>query len=142
MAVIERSFQLNAPPEQVFAFLADHAHDPEWLPGLVASHNFQGEGTSYQWEWTFQMAGMKFNGVGQVIEHEPPRRHVVETRGGMISTWAWTVDPEGEGSRVHLRLEYTVPVAVLGKMAERLILGQNEKAADEGVRNLQRIFGG
>ncbi len=142
MAVIERRFHVNAPPEKVFAFLADHANDPQWLPGLTDSRNFTGEGTDYRWEWTFKMAGLSFNGTGVVKEHEPPRRHVVETRGGLVSTWAWTIEPEGEGSQVALRLEYTVPVAAVGKIAEKLLLRQNEKAADEGVANLQRILGG
>ncbi|MCS7178029.1 MAG: NAD-dependent epimerase/dehydratase family protein [Anaerolineae bacterium] len=142
MAVIERSFFVAAPPERVFAFLADHANDPQWLPGLVESRNFTGEGTNYQWEWTYRMAGISFDGTGHVVEHDPPRRHVVQTRGGAVSTWAWTLKPEGAGTRVHLRLEYTIPVAVVGKLAEKLLLAQNEKAADEGMANLQRILGG
>jgi hypothetical protein len=30
---------------------------------------------------------------------------------------------------------------VAGKLAEKLLYAQNEKAADEGMANLQRIFG-
>jgi len=141
MATIERSFFVKASPERVFAFLEDHANDPQWLPGLVNSRNFTGQGTGYQWEWTFKMAGFSFDGTGQILEHEPPRRHVVETRGGMTSTWAWTLAPEGDGTRASLRLDYTVPVAILGKLAEKLLLGQNEKSADQATANLQRILG-
>ncbi len=141
MATIERSFSVKSPPERVFAFLEDHANDPQWLPNLVDSRNFTGEGTDYQWEWTFKMAGISFNGTGRILEHDPPRRHVVETRGGIVSTWAWTLEPEGEGTRVSLRMEYTVPVTAVGKIAEKLLLKQNEKSADEGIVNLQRILG-
>ncbi len=141
MATIERSFFVKAPPERAFALLADHANDTQWLPGMVNSRNFTGESTDYQWEWTFKMAGISFDGTGQVIEHDPPRRHVVETRSGIVSTWAWTLEPEGEGTRISLRMEYTVPVAVLGKLAEKLLLSQNEKSANEGLANLQRILG-
>lgn len=140
MPAIERHFSVEAPPERVFAFLADHANDPQWLPGLTDSRNFAGEGTDYHWEWTYRMAGISFDGTGKVLEHDPPHRHVVETRGGIISTWAWTLEPEGKGTRIRLQLEYTVPVAMVGKIAERLLLKQNEKAADEGVANLQRIL--
>ena len=142
MAVIERSFLVEAPRERVFAFLEDHSNDPQWLPGMVDSRNFTGQSTSYRWEWTFKMAGISFDGSGVILEHDPPRRHVVETQGGVTSTWAWTLEPEGDGTRVSLRMEYKVPVAVLGKLAERLLLSQNEKAADEGAVNLQRILGG
>jgi carbon monoxide dehydrogenase subunit G len=142
MATIERSVVVKAPPEQVFAFLADHANDPQWLPGLVDSRNFSGEGTDYQWELTYKMAGVSFNISGHVLEHDPPRRHVVETRGSIVTTWAWTLEPEGNGTRLLLQLDYTVPVAALGKLAEKLLLGQNEKLANEGAANLQRILGG
>ena len=59
-----------------------------------------------------------------------------------MTTWAWTLVPEGDGTRLLLQLDYTVPVAALGKLAEKLLLGQNEKLADEGAANLQRILGG
>jgi carbon monoxide dehydrogenase subunit G len=87
------------------------------------------------------MAGISFDITGRVLEHDPPRRHVVETRGGVVSTWAWTLEPEGDGTRISLHMEYTVPGAALGKLAEKLLLGQNEKAADEGLANLERILG-
>jgi len=141
MATIERSFFIKTPPERVFAFLEDHANDPQWLPGLVDSRNFTGESTAYRWEWTFKMAGISFDGTGQVLEHDPPRRHVVETRGGIVSTWAWTLEPEGDGTRGSLRMEYTIPVTALGKLAERLLLSQNEKSAEQAIANLQRILG-
>jgi len=142
MATIKRSFSVKVPPEQVFAFLADHTNDPQWLPGLVDVRNFSGEGTDYRWELTYKMAGISFNITGRVLEHDPPRRHVVETRSGVVSTWDWTLEPEGDGTRLSLRMEYTVPVVALGKLAEKLLLHQNEKAADEGMANLQRILGG
>ncbi len=140
MPTIERVFHVRAPVEKVFALLADHSRDPEWLPGLVESRNFQGQGVGATWEWTYRMAGITFQGTARVVEHEPPHRHVVETKGGAISTWAWTLEPEGEGTKIHLRLDYSVPVAVLGKVAEKILLSQNEKAADEGAANLKRIL--
>jgi uncharacterized protein YndB with AHSA1/START domain len=142
MATIERSFFTNAPQERVFAFLTDHTNDPQWLPGLTDARNFSGEGTDYQWEMTYKMAGISFNVTGQVIEHDPPRRHVVETKSGVVSTWSWTLEPRADGTQVSLHMEYAVPVAAVGKIAEKLLFKQNEKSADEGVANLQRILGG
>jgi uncharacterized protein YndB with AHSA1/START domain len=142
MATIERSVFIKAPPERVFAFLADHANDTQWLPGMVDTRNFTGESTDYRWEWTYKMAGISFNGTGQTLEYDPPRRVVVETRGGVVSTWAWTLEPEEDGTRVSLQMEYTVPGAALGKLAEKLLLSQNEKAASQGMANLQRILEG
>jgi carbon monoxide dehydrogenase subunit G len=142
MATIKRDFFVKASQEDVFAYLADHANDSEWLPGLEDARNFTGEGTNYRWEVTYKMAGVPFNVTGQVTEHTPPERHVVETRSGMVSTWDWTLKPEGDGTQVSLLMEYTIPVAAVGKIAEKILLKQNEKAADEGMANLQRILEG
>ena len=141
MAVIERSFFVEASQERVFTFLADHANDAQWLPGLADPRNFTGEGTDYRWEVTYKMAGISFNVTGKVVEHVPPSRHVVETRSGMVSVWDWTLEPERDGTRIALRMEYTIPVVALGKLVEKLLLKQNEKSADEGAANLQRILG-
>jgi uncharacterized membrane protein len=103
--------------------------------------NFTGEGTDQRWELTYKMAGISFDITGRVLEHDPPQRHVVETRGGVVSTWAWTLEPEEDETRISLHMEYTVPGAALGKLAEKLLLGQNEKAANEGLANLERILG-
>ncbi|MEE8389354.1 MAG: SRPBCC family protein [Anaerolineae bacterium] len=140
MATIKRGFFVKASQEQIFTFLADHANDSKWLPGLADARNFVGEGTDYKWEVTYKMAGLSFNVTGQVIEHDPPRRHVVETRSGMVSTWDWTLEPEGDGTRVSLKMKYTIPVAALGKIVEKILLKQNEKVADEGMANLQRLL--
>ncbi len=140
MAVIERSFTVKVPREQIFAYLADHANDPRWLPGLADARNFGGEGTGYRWDMTYKMAGISLVVAGRVIEHDPPRRHVIETRSGVVSTWAWTLEAEEDGTRVSLRMEYVIPIAAVGKIAEKLLLKQNEKAANEGMVNLQRIL--
>ncbi len=141
MATIKREFFVKASQEDVFAFLADHTNDAQWLPGVENARNFSGEGSTYQWEVTFKMAGIPFNVAGQVTEHDPPQRHVVETRSGMVSTWDWTLEPEEDGTQVSLLMEYTIPVAGVGKIAEKVLLKQNEQVADQGVANLQRILG-
>ena len=60
----------------------------------------------------------------------------------MVSTWDWTLEPERDNTRISLKIEYTIPVAALGKIAEKILLKQNERTADEGMANLQRILGG
>jgi uncharacterized membrane protein len=47
-----------------------------------------------------------------------------------------------DGTRVSLKMEYTIPVVALGKIAEKILLKQNEKAADEGTANLRRLLEG
>jgi hypothetical protein len=62
---------------------------------------------------------------------------VVESKGGIASTWTWMFAPEEGGTKVNLTVEYTIPVPVLGKLGEALILKQNEREADTAMANLK-----
>jgi hypothetical protein len=44
--------------------------------------------------------------------------------------WTWTFKPKGGGTLLNLLIEYAIPVRVLGKIGERLVLRQNEREAD------------
>jgi hypothetical protein len=63
----------------------------------------------------------------------------VRSKGGIVSTWTWTFE-ECEcdvGTELTLVVDYTVPVPVLGRLAEALILRQNEREADLAMANLK-----
>ena len=38
---------------------------------------------------------------------------------------------------MNLKIEYTIPIPVLGKVAERLVLAQNEREANLAIENIK-----
>jgi hypothetical protein len=62
---------------------------------------------------------------------------VSQSKGGIASTWTWTFAPHDGGAKVNLVIEYTVPIPVLGKLAEKLVLRQNEREADQAMANVK-----
>jgi len=68
------------------------------------------------------------------VENE---RIVNKTKGGIESTFIYQYKPEGEGTRLSVEVDYKVPVPVLGKLAEALIVKLNEREAETTLANLK-----
>jgi hypothetical protein len=88
------------------------------------------------------MAGMKFSGESVVTEYVANKKLVMQSKGSIKRTWHWTLEPKEGGTTVALVVEYDIPVPVLGKLAEAIILKQNEKDADQSMANLKKILEG
>lgn len=137
MAKVERTIIINAPVEKVFAYIEDPMLMPEWLPGMIEAKDVTGQGVETHFRWLYKMSGLRFEGETTVSEHIPNERIVTQSKGGIVSTWTWTFQPHDGGTEMNLVLEYTVPVPVLGKLAETLVLRQNEREADQAMANIK-----
>ena len=137
MAKIERNITINAPVEEVFAYVEDPMSQLEYLPSMVEVKDVTGQGAGAHYRWTYKMAGVRFEGESTMTEYVPNERMVVQSKGGILSTWTWIFAAEDGGTKVNLTVEYTIPVPVLGKLGEALILKQNEREADTAMANLK-----
>lgn len=66
----------------------------------------------------------------EIIERIPDRKMVMVSKKGVANKFVWTYEPEGEGTRMTVETEYTIPVPVLGKLAESMISKINQRRAD------------
>lgn len=137
MAKIERSITINAPVEKVFAYVDDPMSQLEYLPSIVEVKDVTGHGVGAHYRWTYKMAGLRFEGESTMTEYIPNERMVVQSKGGIVSTWSWAFTAEDGGTKVNLTVEYTIPVPVLGKLGEALVLKQNEREADQAMANIK-----
>ncbi len=115
---------------------------PEWLPSMIEIKDVTGEGVGKRGRWAYKMVGMRFEGETTCTEHAPNERTVFQTTGGIPSTWTWTYTPEDEQTRIDLTVEYTVPVPVLGRLAEALVVRQNERELELAMTNIQGMVEG
>ena len=137
MARVERSIVIEAPVEKVFAYVEDPMNQLEYLPSIVEVKDVTGQGVGAHYRWAYKMTGLRFEGESTMTEYTPNERMVVEGKGGIASTWTWIFTPEEGGTKVNLTVEYTIPVPVLGKLGEALILKQNKREADTAMANLK-----
>jgi len=141
METFEKSIIINALPEKVFEYIDEPMNDPEWMIGMVEVHEVEGPpGVGRHFRWTFKMVGVPLKGQSTTIEHVPNRRTVTESQGGVSSTWAADVEPEGEGTKLTMKVEYAIPVPVLGKLAEQLISKQNQRNLESSMETIKEML--
>ncbi|UCH46443.1 MAG: SRPBCC family protein [Betaproteobacteria bacterium] len=139
MAKIERTIEINAPVEKVFAYIAEPMSMLEYLPEMmeVKDVDLNEEGVGSRYRWSYKLAGIRFEGESVVTEFVPNRRRVSKTKRGIVSTWAWNFEASDSGTKLSLTVEYAIPVPVLGKLGEAFMLRQQEAMADLVMANIK-----
>jgi uncharacterized membrane protein len=87
--------------------------------------------------WVYKMAGIRFEGTSEGVECVANQRIVSKTKGGVESTQTWMFQPEGDETKVTLEIEYTIPIPLLGKLAEAIIVKMNEHEGEVILANLK-----
>ena len=137
MPKLNNSINISAPVEKVFAYVTDPLATPEWLVGATEVTDVTGSGVGQHYHWKYNMLGVPLRGETTVSEHVPNERRVTDSKGGATSTWTFTFAPHEGGTKLDLELDYTIPVPVLGKLAEQLVLKRNQREADLSMENIK-----
>ena len=138
MAITKKSTIINAPVEKVYEYARNPENFPEIWPSLVEVKNIKelpNGGNSF--DWVYKMAGMKLNGFSEDIEVVPHKRTVSHTSGGIEGTVTWEYEAVDNGTKFTSTVEYKVPVPVLGKLAEPIIIKMNENESEIILANLK-----
>ena len=131
---------IHAPLEAVFQYATDPHRMAEWLPSLIETRNVVGADEGQQYEWTYKMLGILFRGQTVVVEHQPNALCVFQSIGAVNSTWSIRVEPEAEGTRFTIDIEYEVPMPMLGQLAERLIVRRAPRNLGVALANVKDIM--
>jgi len=137
MPKLNNSININAPVEKVFAYLSDPRNTTEWFVGMTEVTDVSGSGVGQHSRWTYTMIGIPFHGDSKLTEHVPNQRLVFEQEGGITSTMTFTFTPHEGGTKLGLDIDYTIPVPVLGKMAEKVVFKRNQREAQMSMENIK-----
>ena len=140
MPKVERSITINAPVRNVFNYIADPKLTTEWLPGMikVKDINQTKEGVGSTHNWVYKMAGKRFEGKNITDEYVVNKKIVIRGEGNIKTLWNWNFEPYDHGTKINLSVEYTIPMPLmLGKIAEKIVLKQNEREADLALANIK-----
>jgi hypothetical protein len=83
------------------------------------------------------MAGLRFEGDSDEIEVIPNKKLVSKNEKGIESTITWLMEGHGDDTDVTFEVDYRVPVPVLGRLAEKVVVKLNEHEADAMMANLK-----
>jgi len=141
MPKVERSVSIKAPVEKVFGFMDDPKNLVGIMPGMTEVKDVWPLPTGgSNFNWTYKMAGMRFECASEATEWIANQRIVTETTEGIPSKFTWTYQPEADGMKLTVEEEYIVPIPLLGRLDFDVIIKQNEREADEMLANLKALM--
>ena len=140
MASWKDSILIHAPPEDVFAYVDDPRELPTWLPSMIEVRNVIGTGLGQQYEYTYKMGGLQLRGTNIVIEYVPNERGLHQVIGMISALWDYSVEPHPEGTLLNIEVEYSIPIPVLGRLAERLAVKQNAASFELALINVKDVM--
>jgi len=137
MISVTKMIHIDAPVEKVFEFMDDPHRLVEVWPSLMEVRNLQAApGGGYNYEWSYKMAGVKLDGTSEVVAFQRDKHAEAVTKAGAESHWYWDyAEADGGGTDLTVTVEYTLPVPVVGRLAEPVIARQNERELDLMLAN-------
>jgi uncharacterized protein YndB with AHSA1/START domain len=142
MPKINNSININASVEKVFAYVTDPMTSTEWFVGMTEVTDVTGSGADRQSRWTYTMIGIPFHGESKFTEYVPNQRAVTKQEGGITSIITYTVSPHEGGTKLGMDIDYTIPVPVLGKLAEKVVFKRNQREAQLSMENIKERLEG
>ena len=137
MAKVKKSIGISAPVEKVFNYLADQKSQPDWIPSMVEVWDTSEPAVGNTFKWKYKMAGVLLEGETTVTELVPNKSLRTVSNGAVASDWLFLLEARDGKTELELTIEYSIPVPVLGKVAERILLKRNEREADLAIENLK-----
>jgi uncharacterized membrane protein len=144
MIHVNKSIVIGASVEKVFAYIDNPENLVDIWPSLleVTDVEMTEKRIGDCYKWVYKIAGMRLSGESKVAEYEKNKRIVRKASGGASTTHAHIFETEGQGTKYTLDVEYTIPVPILGKLAEPIIRKMNENEADVLLANLKAMMEG
>jgi uncharacterized membrane protein len=137
MARVHSNIEIKAPIEKVFSYIDETTNLPEWITNMIEVHDVTGSGVGKHFNWVWNMAGIKIKGESTISEAIPNKRIVTKSKGGIDATWDFKFESKKDVTVLDLDIEYSIPVPVLGKLAEKVILKHNERDSEMALMNLK-----
>jgi uncharacterized protein YndB with AHSA1/START domain len=138
---VTTSVEVAAPPDEVFAYVSDAEHNPEWQRGMVSARwtgaGPIGVGSTYDQVATF--LGRRIESTFAVEVFEPGRVIRASSTGGSFPiTFTRTVEAVDGGSRVTAVI--TGDASGFFKIAEPILKRLVQRSVDADYRNLAARF--
>ena len=141
MLTILKSISIDRAPADVFSYLSDFTHDPDWRSEVLSSERVTAgrEGVTDRYEQRMRVPGLELRTHLFVTVCDPPRHLVAEGDSeGLSASQDYVLEPAGDGTllQVTTRIE---PKGVL-RVGEPIAMRFLKKRADDNLRCLKRLL--
>lgn len=123
---LDREMTVPVTQTAAFAFFEDPRNlariTPPWLNFRIASMEPTGMREGAVIEYRIRWMGISLKWKTTITAYDPPRYFVDEQTRGPYASWRHqhTIEPAGEGARILDRVEYALPLGMLGRLAHAL----------------------
>ena len=142
MSRVAKSSVINNGADQIMNYIADVKNHPAFIGPLKSVANLSGDpknpGTA--WDWTFVMAGVEFTGRAETVSYENGKTFSYRTTTGVLSTFTYSAEPQGNGVKVTVDVTYEVPQSLLSRMQAGVVEKLNDAEGSRAVENLKAIL--
>ena len=138
MAKADKEIMIKAPLEKIFNFVIKPSNLLQIWPGLIDIKNEKLlPNGGYSAKWIYKMCGMQFHGNSEVTDIVPKYWFTSQTHGALESTITWTFRSKDSQTRVTLTADYRVPLPLVGRLTDIIVMKMNDKEADLLMENLR-----
>jgi uncharacterized protein YndB with AHSA1/START domain len=139
MTTIVSSAEISRTPEDVFAYVTDPSHLPEWQASVVSvEHDDAPVHVGKKAVVTRQAGPRKMASTAEVTELEPPRTWSIRGVDGPVrGNVKGRIEPLDEGARSRVTIELDLRGHGIGKLLLPLVVSRQAKR--EMPQNMQRL---
>ncbi|MCU0498239.1 MAG: SRPBCC family protein [Anaerolineae bacterium] len=144
MPYVEQTIVISAPLEVVFSAVA---HQPErmvaWWPPIELQERVTPPPTAVGAisRYVYNMMGVRIKGEHRVMEYVENQHLLVKTISGIDASFGFSFQRLGPETQVTVRVNYSLPGAILGQLFNRLTIEQrNHDDLVIGLKNLKKII--
>jgi len=142
MKRIERRARVDAPPEELFAYLSDLANLPEWQPGIVSAEITSGDelGVGTTAQVVRDLMGQRIEAPMTVTAYEPPSRLAIRSEvSGVKATAELDLAPT-DGAATDLGFAMEIRGSFITSFMEPMIAGAAGGEIDASIARIQGRF--
>jgi uncharacterized protein YndB with AHSA1/START domain len=142
MKRVEREARIAAPPDALFAYLANLDNLPEWMAGILSAEvTSAGElGAGSTARVVRALGGQQVDADLTVAEYDPPRRIVITSEVSAVNVAAsLDLAPAAEGA-TDLRFAMEIRGSMLTRFMEPMIAGAAGGEIDATLERLRARF--
>lgn len=135
MPKLTKAVTVEKPVHEVFEYVDEPTHLPEIWPSLFEVKAVETEPVR-RFEWLYNLAGRRFAGKTETVEHVIDEKIVEKAEGDIESTFVWTFHGENGLTKIDFEADYELPADLDAKF-ERFVIKRNEREADLLLENLK-----
>ena len=143
---VERTIDIDAPPERVYETVMDPKCLDDWVTIHVSVDEAPAGKLTHgdEMRQCLKLAGRKFHVQWKVVQDDRPNRVVWEGQGPMhsMARVVYDLEPNGDGNgtRFCYMNEYQLPGGPLGRLAGRGMGGISARESEKSLEKLKKLL--